>query len=379
MQVGTGRRWIAALAAAGMAAAFAGTVLAGEARADSPIAIGPYLAQPTPTGMTVCWVSDADTTGATITVASAGAAAGRVDRTVIEHSPATRYHRVALTGLRPYTRYTYRVSTAGTTSGPVTFITAARPGQEKFRFVAYGDNRSQPVPHAQVTARVRAFHPDFVLQSGDMVADGSREDLWAIFWQIAQPLYAEAPVFPALGNHENHGAPYFRYFGVPAEYSFDYGDAHFVALDSNRPEEEWTAQQNWLRADLLAHQRATWRIVFFHHTPYTCVAMEDRREAAEILRARLEPIFEQGHVQLVVNGHDHTYQRHVAPDGITYVVSGGGGAPLYAVRLDTPYVKAAESTYNDCEITVNGRTMSVRAVRPDGSVIDAFTIHASGH
>lgn len=338
------------------------------------IAVGPYLMQPATNGMTVCWVSDTETTGGAVALSPA-AGGGAAGRRVTESGAATRYHRVTLTGLTPYTRYTYRVTSGGETSAPATFVTAAPPSQP-FTFVAYGDNRTQADKHAAVTARIRAFHPDFLLQSGDIVANGNNEEQWAAFWQVAQPLYAESPVFPSLGNHERHGAPYFRYFGVPAEYSFDYGNAHFIALDSNRPESEWPAQEMWLKNDLAAHPGATWRIVFFHHTPYTCVAMPDRRAAAVVLRGRLEPIFEQGGVQLVINGHDHTYQRHVAPDGITYVVSGGGGAPLYQVVKDTPYVKAAESTYNDCEVTVKGRTLSLRAVRPDGSVIDQFTLTA---
>src|SRR5262249_48333037 len=144
--------------------------------------------------------------------------------------------------------------------------------------------------------------------------------------------------YTCLGNHEKHGAPYFKFFDVPAEYSFDYGDAHFVALDSNRPEAEYAAQGEWLKQDLMAHQNAKWRIVFFHHTVHTCVDKPGRREESAERAKRLEPIFQAAHVQLVINGHDHDYQRHVA-HGITYLVTGGGGAPLYDVIPDTPYVK----------------------------------------
>src|SRR5205823_12300320 len=129
------------------------------------------------------------------------------------------------------------------------------------------------------------------------------------------------------------------------------------------------------KKDLAARQNATWRIVFFHHTPYTCVDMEPRRIASVKLRERLEPIFLAEKVNLVLNGHDHTYQHHFA-NGIHYVVTGGGGAPLYKVRLDTPFTKAAKSAHHDCEITVNGRHMAIRAVEPDGSVIESFEIEA---
>src|SRR5262249_26307766 len=155
----------------------------------------------------------------------------------------------------------------------------------------------------------------------------------------------ETAYYPCLGNHERKGAPYFRFFNVPEEYSFDYGNAHFVALDSNRPESEYAAQEEWLRKDLAAHKQTKGRILFFHHTVHTCVDKPGRRlESAERAK-RLEPIFAAGRVQLVINGHDHDYQRHVAR-GITYIVTGGGGAPLYSVTPDTPFVKKAEMTHH---------------------------------
>src|SRR5205085_12206770 len=123
------------------------------------------------------------------------------------------------------------------------------------------------------------------------------------------------------------------------------------------------------------HQDAKWRIVFFHHTVHTCVDKPGRR-AESIERAkRLEPILTECHVQLVINGHDHDYQRHISK-GITYLVTGGGGAPLYDVTPDTPYVKKAKKAHHYCELSVDGETMSVRAVEPDGSVIEAFTLQA---
>src|SRR5207248_1623832 len=105
--------------------------------------------------------------------------------------------------------------------------------------------------------------------------------------RVARETLRNTPIFPALGNHEQDGAAYLRYFDVARDYSFDYGNAHFAALDSNRPPAEQGAQVAWLRKDLAAHQEATWRMVFFHHTPYTCVNKPGRRELAEKLRARL--------------------------------------------------------------------------------------------
>jgi hypothetical protein len=326
---------------------------------------GPYLMNPTQTGITVCWVSDIPAVG-TVTVAGSGEPA--------TDAKETCYHRVNLTGLKPYKRYVFTVACAGVTKSGG-FITAA-PVNQPFKFVAYGDNRTNADVHATVLERMSQFNPDFILQTGDQVADGTNEKQWDEFWHVAGKVLSETAYYPSLGNHERHGAPYFQFFALPAEYSFDYGNAHFVALDTNRPETEYEAQQEWLRKDLLAHQDALWRIVFFHHTIYTCVDKPDRRLESSERARRLEPILSEGHVQLVINGHDHDYQRHVAK-GITYIVTGGGGAPLYSVTPDTPFVKKAKMAHHHCELSVSGGRLSIRAVEPDGGIIEEFTLHTS--
>lgn len=326
---------------------------------------GPYLMFPTQTGITVCWVSDSPVVGE-VNVPGAES---------IHDTEATRFHRVKLVGLKAYTHYTFTVRCAGATRTGG-FMTAAPAGQA-FKFVAYGDNRTQPQVHASVLAQIDKFKPDFIVQTGDQVADGNSLPQWNEFWQIAGKTFSQTAYYPSLGNHERHGAPYFQYFGPAQDYSFDYGDAHFVALDSNRPDAQHASQDAWLRKDLQAHQSAKWRIVFFHHPVYTCVDIPDRRaEAAERAR-RLEPIFLEGHVQLVINGHDHDYQRHLAK-GITYLVTGGGGAPLYDVTPDTPFVQRAKKVYHDCELEVKGDRMTIRAVEPDGNVIEEFSLQPGG-
>jgi len=326
---------------------------------------GPYLMNPTQSGITVCWVSDAPSIGV-VTLTGVREPARDVN--------PTQYHRVKLTGLRPYTRYIYAVSCGGTTKAGE-FTTAAPPNQP-FKFVAYGDNRTQANMHAAVLKRMSLFRPDFIVQTGDQVADGTNEAQWDEFWQVAGDVLRTTAYYPSLGNHEKHGAPYFRFFDLPAEYSFDYGNIHFVALDSNRPETEYEAQKAWLRKDLQAHQDARWRVVFFHHTLYTCVDKPSRRLESAERANHLEPILIAGNVQLVINGHDHDYQRHVA-NGITYLVTGGGGAPLYSVTADTPFVKKAKMVHHHCEFTVDGDKISVRAIEPDGSVIEEFTVRAA--
>jgi 3',5'-cyclic AMP phosphodiesterase CpdA len=333
---------------------------------------GPYLMKPTPHGITVCWVSSSQCKGEVVFREDRPGESEQTDRTARD-SKSTFYHRIRISGLKPYTTYSYHVVCDDSRSPIAAFRTAAEPGTP-FRFIAYGDNRTQPMVHASVIERMRKFGPDFVIQTGDLVANGLNEAQWDEYWQVVKPLVREAPMYTSLGNHEGSGAPYFRFFDIPREYAFDYGDAHFIALDTNRPPSEFAAQEKWLKKELAQHQNARWRIVFFHHTPYTCVVMPDRRIAAAALRARLEPIFKAGNVQLIVCGHDHNYQHHFAA-GIHYVVSGGGGAPLYDVRPDTPNVVTARKVYHHCEIVEEGDTLKIRAIQPDGTVIEQFDVH----
>jgi predicted phosphodiesterase len=315
--------------------------------------------------MTVCWVSDTDTTG--VVSCQAG-----TDKPVeVKEKTKTKYHRVKVEKLKPATYYKYTVTCEGS-SGEGEFRTAVPPGRT-FRFVAYGDNRTQPKIHSAVLKGIAAFKPDFLLQTGDIVANGENQDQWDEYWQVAGPTLRSIPIYPTLGNHERNGAPYFRYFDVQRDYSFDYGDIHFVALDSNRPPSEIPTQLEWLRKDLAEHQNAAWRIVYMHHTLHTCTDIPQRRNESAERRKRMEPILQEGNVQLFISGHDHNYQRHVE-GGITYLVSGGGGAPLYNLTPNTIYVVAAKKAHHHVEIIADAKRLDARTVEPDGTVIDQFDL-----
>lgn len=339
------------------------------ARAD--IAKGPFLQNPRPGELTICWVSSTPSVGSVTLKRPDGS--GR-DRTVVERKPV-QYHRVRVTGLKAYTRYPYTVTCGGERQSGIA-TTAAR-GKTPFHFVVYGDTRTQPQRHAEVLAAMAKFSPDFVVQTGDLVSDGRVESQWTEFFQIGAPVLSTAPYLPTLGNHERDGEAYLRYFGVPRDYSFDYGNAHFTSVDLTRPQAEAAAQDAWLARDLAAHQHFTWRFVYFHYPLYSCTDSPSRRTGAEEVRDRLEPILRAGHVQMVFAGHDHNYQRHMV-DGMGFIVAGGGGAPLYPIKADTPYVVAAKMAYHYCELSVDGPALHLRTVEPNGAVIDNVTFRTDG-
>jgi 3',5'-cyclic AMP phosphodiesterase CpdA len=245
-----------------------------------------------------------------------------------------------------------------------------------FSFVAFGDTRSDPVAHQQVVNSILALAPDFVLHTGDFVSNGRDSAQWTMFYSIEHNLQSQVPFYGALGNHEG-GDPccYFDHFDWPNNkrwYSFDHGDVHVIALEIDGHAAYWAGspQAQWLENDL-AHTTQPWKVVFFHIPPYS--SGSEHGSDTQVRKA-LEPLFMYYGVDLVFNGHDHDYERSVA-NGITYIVTGGGGAPLYAKGQPDPASVYFTSTYHSVQVNVTGMTLTVAGVRPDGVRFDEFTLH----
>jgi len=330
---------------------------------------GPYLQQIAPDGVTVCWATDEAVTGAILY--------GQRSLDKKQDAEAARLHRVRLNGLKPATVYRYQVVCGDLKSDTFSFKTAPISGGG-FSFVAYGDNRTHPEDHRKVAERILSLKPDLVVNTGDLVADGNKAELWPTFFDVAGRLMAQAPYYPSLGNHEGNSPLYFEIFALPGAkryYSFNYGNCHFVCLDSNEPFMAREEQRHWLIEDLSHSQDAAFRIVFFHHPPYTLSPSKGRQKYSEKIREQWQKIFEDFHVALVLNGHDHNYQR-AKVNGIQYIVTGGGGAPLYPVGEKRPWNVKAASVHHCVEFRVKDDRIQARAITPDGKTIDSFELTA---
>jgi acid phosphatase len=146
-------------------------------------------------------------------------------------------------------------------------------------------------------------------------------------------------------------------------------------LDANDPENP--DQSAWLQGALAASS-ATWKIVVFHQPAYSC-AEHDGDPRVEELWA---PIFQQAGVQLVLNGHDHDYQRFGPVGPTTYVVTGGGGAGLYpldACPADYPAQVAGDDEHHHfVTVQEEGAQLRVQAISDTGQVIDEFLLAQTG-
>ena len=123
------------------------------------------------------------------------------------------------------------------------------------------------------------------------------------------------------------------------------------------------------RADLAATSQP-WKIAYFHRPPYS----SGSEHGSDLtVRAAFGPIFERYGVQLVLSGHDHDYERTLPQDGVTYVVSGGGGAFLYSVAKSS-FTAYAAARHHYVHVDVDSCTLELRAIGLDGSTFDSETL-----
>jgi len=364
----------------------------------------PYLQQLTDTGVVVRWTTKTGTTSVVRyrTGSDALASASGTPRTIA--ALGAQMHRVALTGLRPNTTYTYEIVTDGETlwpDGVMSFRTApARGSGTPVTFAAFGDMGKGTTSQRLLRDQMAADSLSFVLSTGDNAYDaGTYAEFDTKVFQIYGDVFSRAAFFPTLGNHDyatSSGAPYLDLVSLPYQalrasdheryYSFDYGNVHVVALDTNAPLNVTDSAAtddmfDWLRADLGATQQP-WIIAVTHHAPYSTGSHgSDAR-----VRSKLVPIFEQYGVDLVLSGHDHIYQRSkplrggvvtpIAQGGIPYIVTGAGDAALYACGtaewVVVSYCAKPYGIYN--RIRVAGDQLVIEAIDNTGVLRDSYTM-----
>jgi 3',5'-cyclic AMP phosphodiesterase CpdA len=296
-------------------------------------------------------------------------------------------YQADLGGLQPSTAYAYRVKLNGLTLTPsASSFRTAGPG--RFSFLAFGDSGAD-TPEQRAIVNLMAAERDIALavHTGDLAyPEASHALLDANYFAINSALMSRIPFYPTPGNHEYYsdsGGPYFASHAFPESnavtaadrgryYSFDWGEAHLVSLDSNLMLTEAADRMlAWLDRDL-ATSRQYWKIVFLHHTPYPSGHhLGDQTSAA--VRASVNPIAEKHGVQLFLAGHEHAYERTVPIGGTTYVTTGGGGAWLQHVSMIAENVVAA-SVYNYVRVDLDGAALTLRAIGIDGAEIDRFTL-----
>lgn len=291
-------------------------------------------------------------------------------------------HELTLTGLTKDTFYHYRAICGSDTSPDAMFATNVS-GNRSFRFVAYGDHRSDSASHQSVVDGILAQLPlpSFGLDNGDLTYDGS-DATYQTFFNIERNLWSGVPVFPSLGNHDvNNVTNWQRYLALPNNerwYTFHYGNSVFHCLDVYSTYTPGSTQYNWLVSELQAdsaNPAIRHIFVFFHEPPYTT---NTGHAGNTTVQQYLCPLFERYHVAIAFQGHVHCYE-HALVNGVHYIISGGGGAPLYTGwNAPQPWDIYREATLEFVLVDVNGDTVHMRAFRPDGTEIDSLVLGPYG-
>ncbi len=305
------------------------------------------------------------------------------------------HHELTLEGLTPDTTYTYSIRVDGEVLSYGHQLNTAPPEGEPFRFVAFGDTRSDHDAHREVMAAIGLEEFDALLHTGDLTSRGNDVLEWDTFFEIEGPVIDRVALYPVVGNHDETAGEAVMYtdaFALPDNeiyYSFDLGNAHFVILDGYVNTvlacvyEETLIdtcfdedQVAWLEADLAeAITRPTVEHIFVlnHEGPYSS---KSGRTGSAHLRY-LMPLFEQYDVRAIFSGHDHYYERGFADNGITYVITGGGGAPLYSIGepTDDPHtVEYNDSINHYVLVEVEHDTIRFSARDTEGVVFDELLL-----
>ena len=310
-------------------------------------------------------------------------------------------HEVSLYRLESGQRYYYRVRTDDEIlfeGAEYYFETVPDKSSNQTRFLVWGDSGKGDAAQFALVPPMVAAGADFMLHTGDVIyEDGEAENFQPRYFEPYADFIRNTPVYLSLGNHDvrtDNGQPYLDAYYLPTNnppaneryYSFNWGQAHFVCMDSNFniPSEEIA----WLRADLEA-ATTRWKFVFFHHPPYSC----GNHGSDGTARAAFREVMEELDVDVVFNGHEHDYQRthplldgsaidsdqdpnYVDPRGVIYMVTGGGSAPR-PTSNSCWFTNVAIPATHFTQVDIDGNMLTVNAIDENGATLDTWTLEKS--
>ena len=414
-------RWI-------LVAAFALALALGVGTA-APNPASPLPAANVPDHITLTWTGDPATTQTitwrTGTSAQAGLVQYQAGATLAFTAPKVtaeprtlptdlgEFHlfTAVLTHLTPKTTYSYRVGDGKMWSEKHTFMTAD-PDLRPLKFLIFGDSQSgvaEPIYSPWATTAHNAFKANadarFMVNMGDLVEIGQSAAHWDGWFAGAQGVIDTIPEMPVEGNHETYSYFYGPIGGKPRlwggqfalpqngpaglkgqVYSFDYGPAHFVILDSQQTEEQGAhgtmlqEQAQWLERDLAA-SKAPWKLAFFHKTPYDLKAL---RHSPEVRKAFC-PVFDKCHLDVAFVAHDHGIARTwplkadraaaKPSEGTVYYITGRSGNKSYPDLLKKPvdaYFFDPQKQPVYLVVEVADQRLTVKSFEQDGTLLDTF-------
>ena len=378
------------------------------------------VAQDNSTSRTIMWQSDNSESDAIIeyrleeskNIQSIGA----TDKAFTDDGSTTYIHEGTLTGLTPKTKYEYRVGYGSDRRSDWYPLETA--GASVYDVLIYPDSQSGDYSQWEEIVKDSAHRNPrtaLYISMGDLVDNGEQDYQWRTWLNSIRPLSATVPLATTLGNHEMYTLDwkmrepyaYLNYFAVPPNgneifnrryYSFDFGDVHYVVLDTQLYESNhednhdthhpdlYDVQVQWLRQDLAANTKK-WTVVLMHRDPFQYAI--DRPGASRDVGFNEEgvlfmPIFDEFNVDLVLSAHLHSYRNrgHVRnfdrdASGPLYILTGIAGdarRPKWKEHPLDVYVAPDRDKNNYMTMTVTPNKLIVKAFLSDGTQLDESVI-----
>lgn len=340
---------------------------------------GPYLQVGTQNSMIVRW----ETNVATDSKVAFGTSSLSLSSSFTNAAVSTT-HSIQVTGLSPLTQYWYSIGTTTTViqgGSDNYFLTSPVPGTEgKYRFWVTGDCGNASTNQVNCKNQYLAYTGSVVTNGWLLLGDnayssGTNTEFNNEFFGIYQnDIMKKAVLWPAPGNHDYNGGastattvPYYSFFstptnaeaggvasGNPAYYSYDYGNIHFLSLDSYgtvgsmKMYDTTGTQCTWIKNDL-ANTNKRWKVAYWHHPPYTMGSHNSDSEGDLVaIHTRFIKILERMGIDLILCGHSHDYERSKLMNGhygneasfsaATHNLSSSSG--LYDASANScPYIK----------------------------------------
>lgn len=378
------------------------------------------VAQDNSTSRTIMWQSDNSEADAVIEYRLEGAektqTIGATDKAFTDDGSTNYIHEATLTGLTPNTKYEYRVGYG--TDRRSDWYRLETAGASVYNVLIYPDSQSGDYSQWEEIVKnsaLRTPRTALYISMGDLVDNGEHAYQWRTWLNSIRPLSANVPLATTLGNHEMYTLDwkmrepyaYLNYFAVPPNgneifnrryYSYDFGDVHYVVLDtmlyeSNHEDNHDThhpdlydVQVQWLRQDLTANTKK-WTVVLMHRDPFQYAF--DRPGASRDVGFNEEgvlfmPIFDEFNVDLVLSAHLHSYRNrgHVRnfdrdSSGPIYILTGIAGdarRPKWKEHPLDVYVAPDRDKNNYMTMTVTPSKLIVKAFLPDGTQLDESVI-----
>ena len=327
-----------------------------------------------------------------------------------DDNQTTYIHTITLTGLTPGMTYEYRVGYGTKRSAWQTLTTAT--GTD-FKALIFPDSQSSDYSVWRDTAKPawdRNKDANFFINMGDLVDNGQDQYQWNAWFDVVSPMTAVIPVAPIMGNHETYTLDwkvrmpeaYTHLFSLPGNglkqyqnqfYSFDYGDVHFVVLNTQTKELEdlephlLADQQAWFKADM-AQTTKKWKVVVMHKDSLQYAFQsrpQPREEGFSEEGKEWMPLFDAYSVDVVLSAHLHTYRDrgHIqnfqrSDKGPLYIITGVAGNVRYPSlwrqhSLDE-YTAPQPETDNYLVLTATANTLTFTGYLPSGEELHSTSI-----